>query len=165
MAEPTLAGGGCKVPQLDKVQRRIKEFLVEETKSEVIFEYIAANVATFDALFIRALTTAVVESALNPKTYRLNVPAFKRNLPLLNRYIENKEAHEVQCLFAIQILITRLEHPSGVLRTLLETLNDEDTISVEGFKIWRDSTEEPEGKGNIGENVFFFQRKLIQQII
>lgn len=103
--------------------------------------------ATFDAPFIRALTTAVVESALHPKTYRLNENVFKKNLPLLKRFVD--ETHEVQCLFAIQILINRLEYPSGVLGSLFTLLGDEDTISVESFKIWRDSSEEPEGKGNV----------------
>lgn len=35
----------------------------------------------------------------------------------------------------------------GVLRSLLTILSDEDTISVDAFKRWRDTDEEPEGKG------------------
>lgn len=113
--------------------------------------------AKFDAPFIRALTTAVVESALHPKTYRLNENVFKKNLPLLKRFVDDL-LHEVQCLFAIQILINRLEYPSGVLGLLFTLLGDEDTISVEAFKIWRDSSEEPEGKGNVfGDFLIYFK--------
>lgn len=72
-----------------------------------------ANVTEIDKLFIRALTTAVVQYALAPATLRLNDNNFKKGIVLLNRYIDNSEQHEVECLFAIQILITKLEHPSG----------------------------------------------------
>lgn len=66
-----------------------------------------------DKHFIRALTTAVVDYALAPTMTRLNDNRFKQGIILLNRYIDNSERHEVECLFAIQILINKLEHPSG----------------------------------------------------
>lgn len=66
-----------------------------------------------DKHFIRALTTVVVDFAITPKTYLLNDNNFKKGIVLLNRYIDNKEHLEVECQIAIQILINKLEHPSG----------------------------------------------------
>lgn len=132
-----------------------------------------ANVSTIDKTFIRGLTTAVVESSLHVNQTSIVERQLKAGNVLLQKYIDNQEQHEVQCLFAIQVLIVKMEHPSGelggggnlcdelgsanffvvlrlgvgLLRKLLTLLSDEDTISLDAFKIWRDSSEEPDGKG------------------
>ncbi len=71
-----------------------------------------ANVTEINNNFIRALTSAVVDSSLDNR-YKLNEKQFLQRIPLLERYIDGSEQSQVQCLIAIQILINRLEHPQG----------------------------------------------------
>lgn len=68
-----------------------------------------------DATFVRGLTTAVVEhSLINNQKAAVSVSEQKTKAGclLLTRYISNEEL-ELQCLFAIQVLIVKLEHPFG----------------------------------------------------
>lgn len=126
-------------PSAAKVQQRIKELLLAETRSDAIFDYISvsgasidresltstnvrvlilrlraqANVSTIDKQFIRGLTTAVVEYSLHENQTSIVERQLKAGNVLLQKYIDNQEQHEVQCLFAIQVLIVKMEHPSG----------------------------------------------------
>lgn len=69
--------------------------------------------SSLDKTFIRALTTAVVESSLQKNQKTLTERQLKAGMILLQKYIDNNDALEVQCLFAIQALIVKLEHPYG----------------------------------------------------
>jgi hypothetical protein len=53
-------------------------------------------------------------------TWKLNEDHFQQNQKLVLKYVDNKEALELQCLYAVQSLIHKLEHPQGKLhyRTL-----------------------------------------------
>jgi hypothetical protein len=46
---------------------------------------------------------------------KLNQSRFQQHGKLVLRYVDNKEALELQCLYAIQSLINKLEHPQGKL--------------------------------------------------
>lgn len=126
---------------MDDVQRHIKNLLIKNVKLDDIYNYISvspsvksafvcafpphfrhfnnlflvsqANVTEIDNNFIRALTTAVVDSSLDNR-FKLNDKHFLQRIPLLERYIDGNEQSQVQCLIAIQILILRLEHPQGM---------------------------------------------------
>uniref|UniRef100_A0A1B0DJI8 Uncharacterized protein n=2 Tax=Phlebotomus papatasi TaxID=29031 RepID=A0A1B0DJI8_PHLPP len=93
------------------VHERLKELIVSNSSYDTIEEWIAANIGTIDKNFIRILTTVVIESCLYPN-YKVNGPLLEQQCRLLTRYIENTEEFEMQCLFAIQKLIFKLEHPS-----------------------------------------------------
>lgn len=71
--------------------------------------------ATIDGPFVRALTTAVVEHSLvkSAKPVTVNERNLKAGTILLQRYIETKDDLEMECLFAIQLLMNKLEHPYG----------------------------------------------------
>jgi hypothetical protein len=46
---------------------------------------------------------------------KLNEGRFQQHEKLMLRYIDNKEVLELQCLYAVQALINKLEHPQGKL--------------------------------------------------
>lgn len=72
-----------------------------------------SNVPKIDKHFIRALTTVVLHTSLKPGTYRVIDDIFNNGVLVMNRYIQNKEQNELECLFALQILMNNLEYPSG----------------------------------------------------
>lgn len=130
-------------PTAKQLQHRLGELLAAETANEAISEYIAvsvpyfrrsrllccvfsiltdrrlsifaqANVESVDKKFIRILTTAVVESSLTPNKLNFNDRQMKSGSQLLQKYIDGSVDLELQCLFAIQLLVNKLEHPSGM---------------------------------------------------
>jgi hypothetical protein len=48
-------------------------------------------------------------------TWKLNEEQFQQNQKLVLKYVDNKEALELQCLYAVQSLVHKLEHPQGEL--------------------------------------------------
>jgi hypothetical protein len=48
-------------------------------------------------------------------TWKLNEGHFQHHQKLVLKYVDNKEALELQCLYAVQSLINKLEHPQGKL--------------------------------------------------
>ena len=98
---------------------------------------------------------------------------------VLQKYLDHQPESELQALYALQALVHKLEHPqgvllmsyvfiwkkiwideledhrfwffcfTGVLRTIFDTLYDEDIISEEGLNNWEKSKDpnEQEGKG------------------
>lgn len=73
--------------------------------------------ATSSYSFIRAITKTIVEHCieLNVGAYKLNETLLENLTSVLQRYIQNREILEVQCLYEIQKLIVYLEFPQGKL--------------------------------------------------
>jgi hypothetical protein len=46
-------------------------------------------------------------------SWKLNESHFQQHQKLVLKYVDNKEALELQCLYAVQSLINKLEHPQG----------------------------------------------------
>ena len=102
--------------------------------------------------FIRALTTAVTESAIDgmalfffysfitsPMIWclidlylnvivgygtesKLNSDTLKKWTEVLRRYVENIADRELQLLFAVQTLVTQRQHPKGFILQLIYTV-------------------------------------------
>ncbi len=72
---------------------------------------------------------------------------------LLKPFIGGNDNAELQCLYAIQKLIVKLEHPQSILLSIFSRLYDNDVFSVESFKKWRDSDDPMEQEGK-GESLF-----------
>ncbi|CAG5126228.1 unnamed protein product, partial [Candidula unifasciata] len=102
-----------------------------------------------DKQFIRAVVTAVVNASISPTTKKLIEEVLKSRVEILQHYIQNRPDMELQALYAIQGLMHKLEHPSGVIAQIFNTLYDEEVIGEETFKQWEKSTDpqEAEGKG------------------
>ncbi|CAB3225463.1 unnamed protein product [Arctia plantaginis] len=101
--------------------------------------------------FMRALIQAICEHALfGPDTH--DVPHFNQDrmnkyASLIHDFGETKQSREASCLFGIQQLIHRLEHPQGLTLEIFQYLHEQYIISLEGFLAWEASDKEPEGKG------------------
>lgn len=61
--------------------------------------------------FIRTLATAIFENSIVKN--KLNIDTLKGHYSLLHRFVDNKSEYELQCLYALQALISKLEHPQG----------------------------------------------------
>ncbi|KAG4069974.1 hypothetical protein HA402_015198 [Bradysia odoriphaga] len=131
---------------MDDIQRHIKKLLLDNVKLDVIYDYISANVTEIDNNFIRALTTAVVDSSLDNR-FKMNDKQFLQRIPLLERYIDGNNQLQLQALIAIQILIHRLEHPQGLMQSIFSNLVTEKIISTDSIMNWKNRTDVMDGKG------------------
>lgn len=145
-----LLDSGSKALDMQTVGAQIKQFLKNNTKFVEIFswvtEYVGLERETSNE-FIRTLTKAVIEHCIDNKT-KLNVSEIGKWHQILQKYIDSKPERELQAMYAIQRLVVELEHPQNLLLTILEQLYDNDVI-MEGFSLWKDSTDplEAAGKG------------------
>lgn len=57
------------------------------------------------------LATSIFEHSIVRN--RLVIENLKANYKLLQKYVDNNSNYELQCLFALQALIQKLEHPKG----------------------------------------------------
>ncbi|XP_064459583.1 eukaryotic translation initiation factor 4 gamma 3-like isoform X2 [Ornithodoros turicata] len=102
--------------------------------------------------FIRALVSVIAQNAIvTPRggAAVLNPDILKSYFAVLQKYLDNKEEHELQALYGLQALMNRLEHPKGVLVALFDTFYDCELISDDAFTQWQQSEDpaEQEGKG------------------
>jgi len=115
----------------------ICNWIKQQTKGEI-------NVA-----FIRALATAVTESAIdgNGTDSKLNGPALKSRTEVLRKYVDNVAERELQFLFAVQSIVTQRQHPKGLIQGIFEILYDSNVVSEEGFETWVNIDEPSEREG------------------
>nr|CAD7255788.1 unnamed protein product [Timema shepardi] len=122
------------------VENKILEFLLSSNPFDQITSWISANVGdkVAEPQFIRALSTAVVRSAIHKQntSWKLKVELLRKEENLLTKYMDNKENLELQCLFAIQALTNELEHPQGFLCLIFQTLWEDGIIPTESFLAW-----------------------------
>lgn len=76
---------------------------------------------------------------------------------LLQRYVDNQENYELQCLFALQALVHKWEHPPGLLLMIFEKLWEDGFVSNESLFAWEACKDpaEQEGKGKYNKIVYF----------
>jgi len=116
-------------------------------------DWIARNVASevTKPPFIRALTTAISENAIEGvgSSRSLNIAVLKNYLNVLKKFVDGSDQLELQCLYALQALINKLEHPKGLLNQLFQSFYEENVVPTEAFYQWETSTDphEQENKG------------------
>ncbi|VDI79057.1 translation initiation factor 4G [Mytilus galloprovincialis] len=149
---------------LERIKDNLQDLVEKkEVRNEKIFDWIEAfldDFTTKDKKFIRALMTAVCSSAISGRGNRAKIDATRivaRGV-ILQKYLDHQVEFELQALYALQALVHKLEHPPGVLRTIFDTLYDEDIISEDAFNQWEASKDpvEQEGKGVAMKQVFQF---------
>ncbi|KAJ9596730.1 hypothetical protein L9F63_012236 [Diploptera punctata] len=141
----------------DHVQQKLVQFLDAEQTLPPSFDevcaWISANVGekVKDSNFIRALVTAICQTAIisQKTTMKLNEKHLQNQQKLIIKFVDNNEERELQCLYAIQALLNKLEHPQGLLCQIFQTLWDDGTISNDSFIAWQESNDPTEqaGKG------------------
>ncbi|CAH0558222.1 unnamed protein product [Brassicogethes aeneus] len=133
----------------DQIQAKLTEFFINKKNVDEIGSWIGANVGdrVKENKFIRALVTAILKDSI--KKDSLSVEIFHRHLVLLQKYIDNNSESELQCLYAVQSLVNEMEHPKGLLLSIVNNLYEPWAISLESFLAWEASTDPAEqaGKG------------------
>ncbi|XP_049884891.1 eukaryotic translation initiation factor 4 gamma 3-like isoform X2 [Pectinophora gossypiella] len=152
--------GGAKACEENKkilspaeTQSKLLQLMNADENCDCIKGWVQDNLgkASNEDWFMRSLIQAICEHALFGAEGR-EVPHFNQDRMnkysrLINEFGESQQAREASCLFGIQQLIHRLEHPQGLSLEIFQYLNDQYIISAEGFIAWEESELEPEGKG------------------
>ncbi|XP_065364340.1 eukaryotic translation initiation factor 4 gamma 3-like [Calliphora vicina] len=147
--QPDIDNKESKEKRNKRVVKHIDQLLKEGSNADNLIDYINGNIVDVDKTFIKSLTTTLTSFAIkDSNNYSLDLPCFQKMcIPVLLRYLDNKEDLELECLYAIQLLVHNLEHPRGLLGAIFGELNDADVIPQETFIAWRDSKDQSTGKG------------------
>ncbi|XP_044267926.1 eukaryotic translation initiation factor 4 gamma 1-like isoform X3 [Tribolium madens] len=133
----------------EQIHNKLREFYAKKIPFDDIVNWITANAGdrVKDGKFVRILATSIFDHAI--VRHRLVVENLKANYKLLQKYVDNKPEYELQCLYALQALIQKLEHPKGLLLTICNQLYEDAIISQDSFIAWEASTDpaEKDGKG------------------
>ncbi|TMW46418.1 hypothetical protein DOY81_008501, partial [Sarcophaga bullata] len=146
---PEIESKESKEKRNKRVVEHVGQLLKEGSNADNVIDYINGNIVDVDKTFIKSLTTTLTSFAIkDSNNYSLDLPWFRKIcIPVLLRYLDNKEDLELECLYAIQLLVHSLEHPRGLLGAIFGELNDGDVIPQETFIAWRDSKDQSAGKG------------------
>ncbi|CAL7944670.1 unnamed protein product [Xylocopa violacea] len=129
---------------LPQIQEELKK-LMKNSTFDMICNWITVNVGNRvkEPEFIRVLTTAILETSMEPLNGRwcLNTEVFTNLHPLIRRFVDANESLELQCLYAIQFHLYKLQYPSGTLFNIMTNLSDYNVISSDAFLTWRKSPE------------------------
>ncbi|KAL6431458.1 hypothetical protein ACFW04_007220 [Cataglyphis niger] len=140
---------------LEQVQESLTRLMKENTSFDEICSWITANVGNRDKdpKFIRHLMTAILETTLERHhgTWKLNLDTFASLQTLIQRYVDANELLELQCLYAIQRYIKKIEFPPGTLVPIMNRLWMDNVISSDAFLTWHKKT--PEGADVEGHSV------------
>ncbi|XP_039302709.1 eukaryotic translation initiation factor 4 gamma 3 [Solenopsis invicta] len=140
---------------LEKIQENLIRLMKENTSFDEICSWITANVGSRekDPKFIRHLMTAILETTLERQhgTWKLNLDTFASLQTLIQRFVDANELLELQCLYAIQIYINKIEFPPGTLVPIMNRLWMDNVISSDAFLTWQKKT--PEGADVEGHSV------------
>ncbi|KAG8292374.1 Eukaryotic translation initiation factor 4 gamma [Homalodisca vitripennis] len=99
-----------------------------------------------DLHFIRALITSICEACITGSN-ALDSNKLNQYKKLIQRFVDNKEDRELAAITAVHMLMSRLEHPSGLINTIFNNFLDDNLISSDSFLKWRDDKENIENKG------------------
>uniref|UniRef100_A0ABD2X3F2 MI domain-containing protein n=1 Tax=Trichogramma kaykai TaxID=54128 RepID=A0ABD2X3F2_9HYME len=101
--------------------------------------------------FIRLLMTAILESVTYKEglEWNLKIETFDILQKLIHRYVDADESLELQCLFAVQSFVHKLQHPSGLMNKLFTYLFEGNILSNEAFLNWEENEEPAERDGKV----------------
>ncbi|XP_060661322.1 eukaryotic translation initiation factor 4 gamma 3 isoform X1 [Drosophila nasuta] len=135
---------------IENVIEHIEHLIKEGSTADCVIDYSNGNIVVPDKIFIRGLTKTLCNFAIVYKehSYKLEPEIFQKVcIPVLQRYIDSNDDLQLECLYAVQLLVHSLEHPRGLLSELFGELYDGYVIQKESLCIWRDSKEQSAGKG------------------
>ncbi|KAB7504986.1 Eukaryotic translation initiation factor 4 gamma 3 [Armadillidium nasatum] len=120
---------------------------------EEIFDWIEKHIGskTNTKTFIRALTTALIESLLlrtDGNSY-VTIEDFSDKLKekgkFIRKYVDNNQDLELACIYAMQALCVECQHPPGLLEKAFNALYDIEVLIDDSFYQWEKS-DDPEGQ-------------------
>uniref|UniRef100_A0A673LKH0 Eukaryotic translation initiation factor 4 gamma 3-like n=1 Tax=Sinocyclocheilus rhinocerous TaxID=307959 RepID=A0A673LKH0_9TELE len=139
----------------EELNKQLEKLLLEDMAGdERIFDWVEANLDESEmssSPFLRALMTAVCKAAVKTEgsSYKVDLSIIQRRLPVLHKYFNLDTERQLQALYALQVLIIKLDQPANLLRMFFDCLYDEDVISEDAFYKWEVSKDpaEQQGKG------------------
>ncbi|XP_052752668.1 eukaryotic translation initiation factor 4 gamma 3-like isoform X2 [Galleria mellonella] len=137
----------------NEIQKKLIQLMNSDENCDCIKGWARDNLgkSSNEDWFMRILIQSICEHALfGPEgrdTPHFNQERMNKYAGLINEFGDSKDAREASCLFGIQQLIHRLEHPQGLTLQIFQYLHEQYIITVEGFIAWEESEMEPEGKG------------------
>jgi len=145
--------------------------LFKRASNEEIFSWIEVNVGNDakGAKFVRALVTALVENQATTSNDGSSIRVgddfeekMKTHLPVVLKYVDSNDKLELQCIYALQALSVKHQHPPGLLEKCFNAFYDSEVVGEEAFDEWAKSNdpEEQEGKGVCINSVKNFMRWL-----
>ncbi|KRT79506.1 hypothetical protein AMK59_7397 [Oryctes borbonicus] len=133
----------------EQIHKKLLEFFANENSLDDIFRWIEASIGdrAREKQFVRTLATAVFEDSIVKS--KLKTENLRKHYSLLIRIIDGHLDYEVECLYALQALINKLEHPQGILLSICGALYEDNVFSHDSFVKWEtsDNPAEQEGKG------------------
>ncbi|KAF5287745.1 hypothetical protein FQA39_LY15765 [Lamprigera yunnana] len=140
---------GLKKLKYEEIHNKLLSFFQSCTPFDEVTDWINANVgdAVTENQFFRVLTTAIFNYAIVNTKLKNDILQEKFNY--FHYFVDNKPNYELQCLFALQSLLHKLEYPQGLLLQIFNKLYEENIFSHESFLSWEMSNDpaEQEGKG------------------
>nr|XP_031840128.1 eukaryotic translation initiation factor 4 gamma 3-like [Nomia melanderi] len=137
-------GSTSSQPTLPQIHNELKR-LTKESSFDEICKWIIVNVdnRVKEPEFIRVLTTAILETSMEPVNSRwyLKTDRFTNLQQLIRRFVDANESLELQCLYAIQLHLHKLQYPHGILFDIMTSLSDYNIISSDAFLTWKNSPE------------------------
>ncbi|XP_076181960.1 eukaryotic translation initiation factor 4 gamma isoform X3 [Ptiloglossa arizonensis] len=119
--------------------------LMKESSFDVVCNWIIKNVGNRakEPEFIRVLTTAILETSMEPGNNRwyLKTEILTSLHQLIRRFVDANESLELQCLYAIQLHLHKLQYPHGILFIIMTSLLDYSIISSDAFLMWKKTPE------------------------
>ncbi|XP_043492131.1 eukaryotic translation initiation factor 4 gamma 1-like isoform X2 [Polistes fuscatus] len=137
---------------LQQIHEHLRKLMKEKSFDQIsnwITEFVNNRVK--DPKFIRILMTAILETSIEPlneNIWKLNENTFSNLELLIHRYVDTDEVLELQCLYAIQAYMTKIEFPLGILRSVINKLSGDNIISSDAFLAWQKGEDPAEHEGH-----------------
>ncbi|XP_076621218.1 eukaryotic translation initiation factor 4 gamma isoform X1 [Colletes latitarsis] len=130
---------------LQQIHNELRRLMKENSSFDDICKWIMKNVGdrVKEPEFIRVLTTAILETSMelvNNKWY-LRTEILTNLEQFIRRFVDANESLELQCLYAIQLHLYKLQYPHGILFDIMTSLSDDNIISSDAFLTWKNSPE------------------------
>ncbi|KAL3283568.1 hypothetical protein HHI36_006707 [Cryptolaemus montrouzieri] len=133
----------------EQIEIKLLEFFNSNADFDDICSWITANVGerVKENQFIRTLATSIYKYSI--VRTKLDAERLNKHYKLFQKYVDNNQAYELQCLYALQSLVHNMEHPQGLLLAIFTQLNEDVVFPQESFIAWEGSLDpaEQEGKG------------------
>ncbi|XP_015438876.1 PREDICTED: eukaryotic translation initiation factor 4 gamma 3-like isoform X3 [Dufourea novaeangliae] len=137
-------GSSSNQPTLQQIHNELRR-LTKESSFDEICNWLIVNVGNRvkEPEFIRVLTTAILETSMEQVNNRwcLKTELFTNLQQLIRRFVDANESLELQCLYAIQFHLHKLQYPPGILFNIMTSLSDYNIISSDAFLTWKESAE------------------------
>ncbi|XP_063678716.1 eukaryotic translation initiation factor 4 gamma 3-like isoform X3 [Bolinopsis microptera] len=97
--------------------------------------------------------------------YEISEDNFSKVMPILKKYLQSGKDNsdlELHALDAAQLLLHEMKHPRDLAYILFGKLEDDEIITENGFRHWRENGKEQQGHGVMRQNLKSFYLELSQ---